>query len=131
MTVDETNKALGKWKLELKGNEIFGLKDKTFFLTPKADDNPLFREKVLFKKANRDDNNLMFSATRQFILDLILRENDFNETETNEVRELLKINDLMLFEKIMVDFGITTQDEVQKSKQDLMSTIKKKNIGNL
>ena len=92
-------------------------------LNPKVGDGRNFIKIV--SKAE-EDKDAMFDGFANFISDMIARDYPpENDIEKEELALFVDMNLLNLLNEVMVAFGMTTREELEKQKKDLLQVGKK------
>ena len=109
------SKSLGVWELP----EIDGIKVE---LKPRMKDIRLFRS-ILVSDDNRKNKDLLFNKFSDMMVSMI-KEAEPVETE-EEIRHFVELNVNRLFEDAMIAFRWTTKEEMEKSKREGLTELKK------
>lgn len=114
---DKFGEAIGLWQIDIDGVNLD--------LKPKMGDNRKFR-KIIMNENYKKDRGAMFDKFEEFMLGMIRRDYPpATDEDKNLQDEFVEFNVNKLFEEVMVKFRWTTRDELEKSKKETVSDLKK------
>jgi len=91
-------------------------------LHPKMGDNRKFR-RILMNEQYKKDKIGMMEKFEEFMYDLIKR--DYQEEKDDDIKMFIEYNCEKLFEKLLIAFNYTTEEELEKAKKESLGDIKK------
>jgi hypothetical protein len=97
--------------------------DYNFELKPVMGDVRRFRN-IMMEGASNKDKNRLYDKMADYIVNLIHKH--YNEENIEEIKEFVELYLNPLFEEFMVSFKWTTREELEKSKKESLSDLKKK-----
>lgn len=110
-------KAMGIWSLKVGAANLD--------LHPTVDDNRKFRQIMLGKHYEKDHSGKM-DAFENWLFRLITKEYvPVDEEESEDLKGQISFNSIPLFEKTMVDFGYSSEEELAKAKDKTETELKK------
>ena len=109
-------KAISKWEITIGEADLV--------LHPNMNDNDNFRNAIMGNE--RATNMSRIKSFEKWLFQLVKHEYPpENEEEESDLREQINFNAIKLFEKTMIDFKYSTEEEIKKANSEELSQLKK------
>lgn len=100
------------------------INDADLEIRPKMGDNNKLMQ-IMMNKDNKNNQYKLMQSFQDFLIGLIKRDNPpQTDDETDELNMFVEFNIMKLFEEILVHFGWSTREEMEKARTESMQDIK-------